>query len=291
MAGRLRVAERLARHTSLRVGGPADALALVDSTAELVRVLQSCEAHDEPTHVLGAGFNTLAPDEGLRAVVIRLSGLRTLARAGDGGLVAEAGASHASVSRFCADQGLAGLEFAAGIPGTVGGWIAMNAGVPGREMCDVIESVSLLPPGASRPREVSAPDLAFRYRALDLPPGSVVVAARFRLDPCPSDEIRERVRSLLTERRRRQPVDRLSCGSVFKNPPDDHAGRLIESAGLKGLRHGGAGISSLHANFIVNNGGATTADVLWLIDRARSEVASRFGIELEPEVRMLGVAP
>ncbi len=280
--------EPMSKHTSLRVGGPADALARPASRAELARVIALCREHKLPLHVLGAGFNTIVPDAGLRALVLRLSGLRTLERDDAGGVRAESGASHASVTRFCSEQGLSGLEFAVGIPGSVGGWLAMNAGIGSREMKDVVDRIELMDPATGHVQELDAEQIRFRYRALEVPAHSVLLAARFRLQPAEPEEIRAQMRQLLTRRRETQPIDQLSCGSVFKNPPGNTAGRLIESAGLKGQREGGAEISTVHANFIVNRGGATTADVLRLVDQARTQVLSQFGIQLEPEVRVLG---
>ena len=284
----MRFDEPLSKYTSLRVGGPADALAQPDSRASLVALVSLCQKREVPLLLLGAGFNTLVRDAGVRGVVLRLHAFRELAIRPEARLRAEAGVTHASACRFCAEHGLAGLEFAVGIPGTVGGWLAMNAGVPGREMKDAVERIERLDAETGEIRELDAAELRFRYRALDRPERTILLCATFALEPAEPAAIRERMRELLAERRASQPVDRLSCGSVFMNPPGDHAGRLIEAAGLKGAREGGAEISSLHANFIVNRDRASAADVLRLIDRARGEVARRFGIELETEVKIVG---
>jgi UDP-N-acetylmuramate dehydrogenase len=283
--------EPMAKYTSLRVGGPADALARPGSREELVALVALCRERGAAILPLGAGFNTLALDAGVRAVVVRLSGLRAIERLEGARLRAEAGATHASVCRRAADEGLAGLEFAVGIPGTVGGWLAMNAGIPEREMKDVVERVELLEPDAPGPREVEARELGFRYRALELPAGALILSATFALEPDEPERIRARMKAYLDARRDRQPVDQPSCGSVFENPPGDHAGRLIEAAGLKGEREGNARISTLHANFIVNLGGASAADVLRLIERTRDEVRRRTGVELRTEVKIRGEAP
>jgi UDP-N-acetylmuramate dehydrogenase len=280
--------EPMSKHTSLRVGGPAEALVLPESRAELREVLELCHKHELPVRILGAGFNTLVPDAGLRAAVVRLHGLRKLARSDDGRVLAEAGTSHSRVTRFCADEGLAGLEFAVGIPGTVGGWLAMNAGIAEREMRDVVECIEFLDPATGKCQEMRAEQLRFRYRALEVPADVVLLKARFHTEPSDPEEVRERMRSFLAERRETQPIDQLSCGSVFKNPPGDYAGRLIDAAGLKGSRVGGAEISTVHAGFIINRGSATATDVLQLMDQARAEVLQRFQIELEPEVRVWG---
>ena len=277
----------LSRFTSLRVGGAADALAAPPDRAALHRCLRACAEHRLPVTVLGGGFNTLVRDGGIEGVVLRLQPLRALRRDPQGDLVAEAGVSHATVTRHCVEQGLAGLEFAAGIPGSVGGWVAMNAGVPEREVKDVVRAVEVMDAeGASRCLPAEA--LAFAYRRSRLPEGAVVVAAAFRVHQSTREKVQSEVDRHLAKRARSQPLDVPSCGSVFKNPPGDFAGRLIEAAGLKGERVGGAEISEVHANVIVNRGGATARDVLALIDEARRRVRERTGVELEPEVRIVG---
>lgn len=277
----------LARYTSLRIGGPADALATPADRGELARTLRLCGELGLPVTVLGNGFNTLVRDGGVEGVVVRLQRLRALRRTPGGGLFAEAGVSHATLTRHCVDHGLAGLEFAAGIPGTVGGWVAMNAGVPEREVKDALLGVELMEAsGALRcvPRE----GLAFGYRSAGLPPGAIVVAASFAVREAGRQAVQDEVDRHLARRSRTQPLDIPSCGSVFKNPPGEFAGRLIEQAGLKGARVGGAEISPVHANFVVNRGGATGADVLALVELARTRVRERTGLELEPEVRIVG---
>lgn len=286
---RVRFGVSVARHTSLRVGGPADALATPESVDEVAALVALCAAHELPLHVLGGGFNTLLLDGGLAGVVLRTQKLRGLEVDRDHVLRAEAGVSHSQVTRLCLDRGLSGLEFAAGIPGSVGGWVAMNAGIPDREVGARVLDVEIATPSGRQ--TLGRADLRFVYRGVrGLPPGAVVVAARFELTPAPREALRAEVDRHLAHRRATQPIDQPSCGSVFKNPPGEHAGRLIELAGLKGLAHGGAQISSVHANFIVNTGGARAADVLALIERARDEVRARRGIELEPEVKIIGRA-
>jgi UDP-N-acetylmuramate dehydrogenase len=282
--GRLAPDEPLARHTSLRVGGPADAMLRVDTVGELEVLAQLCAAHATPLCVLGAGFNTLVRDGGIRGVVARLAGLRAIERRGTE-LWAEAGATHTQLTRFAAQAGLAGLEFGVGIPGTLGGWLAMNAGTREREVKDAVTRVEWL--AAGRRCEHPASALRFGYRRLERPEGAILLGARLALAPDDPAAIRARMRAQLEARRATQPVDQPSCGSVFKNPPGDFAGRLIEAAGLKGLRCGGAQISELHANFIVTSS-ARARDVLELIARARAEVAAQFGVQLETEVQILG---
>ena len=279
----------MARHTSLRVGGPVEALATPADRLELAALLSLCKRRGWPHLVVGAGFNTVVRDGGLEGVAIRLVHFRALETLPGPQVRAEAGVSHASLTGFCVKRGLSGLEFGAGIPGTVGGWLAMNAGIGIREMKDVVDSVELLVPGEDATRTLAAGDLEFRYRELrGTDPGAVLVSACFRVTASTPEAVQREIDTLLARRAATQPLDVPSCGSVFKNPAGDFAGRLIEQAGLKGEREGGAEISTTHANFIVNRGGARAADVIALIERVRRRVAEHTGIELETEVRILG---
>ncbi len=278
-----------ARFTSLRVGGPADAVATPPDRWALAALLRACARRRIPHTVLGNGFNTIVRDGGLDGVAIRLSAFRRLEERPGGFLRAEAGVTHTTLTRFCRERGLAGLEFGAGIPGTVGGWVAMNAGVPQREAKDVVREVEVLSPTGARRSHLGRRRLRFEYRALrGLAPGSVILSALLAVRPGGRDRVEAEIDRHLAKRAGSQPLDRPSCGSVFKNPRGDFAGRLIEAAGLKGARVGGAQISEVHANFIVNRGDATAADVLALIERARGEVARRSRVHLETEVRVLG---
>lgn len=279
----------MSRFTSLRVGGPADALATPASRNEMAQVLAVCAAHRLPHSVLGAGFNTLALDSGVEGVVIQMSGLRRLEERPGNRLRAEAGVSHAQITNFCCKRGLAGLEFGAGIPGTIGGWVAMNAGIPGREVKDVVREVEVMGPTGRRIQHLGRDALRFVYRGLrGLAPGSLLLSTLFEVAISRPAEVRAEVKRLLGKRAETQPLDIPTCGSVFRNPPGDFAGRLIESAGLKGRRIGGAQISPLHANFISNLGDATAADVRALMEEARSAVWTATGVRLVPEVQMLG---
>jgi UDP-N-acetylmuramate dehydrogenase len=279
----------LARHTSLRVGGPADALAWPSERAELAELLGICRRHRLPHTVLGAGFNTLVLDGGLPGVVVKLSKLRRLEERPGPALRAEAGVSHSQITRFCAARGFAGLEFGAGIPGTVGGWIAMNAGIPAREVGERVREIEVMSPTGRRRRHLARAGVHFAYRALrGLAPGSVIVSVLLSVTLSSPAAVKSEIETLLARRAATQPLDVPSCGSVFKNPPGDHAGRLIEAAGLKGWRAGGAEISPVHANFIANAGGASAADVLALIELAQRVVFEQTGIRLEPEVRIVG---
>ena len=279
----------LSRHVSLRVGGPAAAIAAPRHRDELSEILEICEVHEVPYRALGGGFNTLALDAGFDGVAIGMRGLRGLDLDGEC-LHAEAGTSHSQVTRLCIAQGRSGLEFAAGIPGTVGGWIAMNAGIAGREVEAVVRSIEWMAPGGF-PGRTDRADLEFSYRSLRLPvAGSIVTAAVFETHAAEPDAVRAEVDRLLAQRSATQPLDVPSCGSVFKNPAGRFAGQLLEAADLKGTRVGAAEISERHANFIVNRGGATASDVLRLIEQAREAVHRVHGVALETEVQILGRA-
>ena len=286
---RVRFGVPLSKLTSLRLGGPAEALATPADRAELARLLSLCAFHRIPHWVLGKGFNTLALDGGADGVAIQLSRFRRLEERPGGALRAEAGVSHGRLTRFCVERGLAGLEFGAGIPGTVGGWTAMNAGIGQREVKDAVLEIEVMSPTGTWVRHLSRESVRFTYRALrGLAPGSVVVSTLFGVTPSTPEAVRAVIDPQMVRRSATQPLELPSCGSVFKNPPGDFAGRLIEAAGLKGLRVGGAEISTVHANFIVNRGGARAVDVLALIDRARTAVREATGLTLETEVRIVG---
>ena len=279
----------MSRHTSLRIGGLADAVAAPANPVETAALLRECHRFGLPHTVLGNGFNTLVLDGGIEGVALLTNKLRRLEERPGGGLRAEAGVSHASLMRLCTQKGLSGLEFGAGIPGTVGGWIAMNAGIGSREAKDVVLEVEVVSPTGRKRSHLGRDALNFSYRSLrGLASGSVIVSALLAVELAEPDAVKREVKRLLAERAGSQPLDIPTCGSVFKNPAGDFAGRLIEAAGLKGAVHGGAQISTVHANFIANTGGAKAADVLALIQQAQRQVELRTGIRLQPEVRILG---
>jgi len=289
LGDRIRFDAPMARFTSLGVGGPADAVATPADREELAALLALARELRLRVRFLGRGFNTLVRDEGVDGIVVRLARFRRLEERPGGLLRAEAGVSHAQLTRFCTERGLSGLEFAAGIPGSVGGWLAMNAGIGVREMVDVVREIEVLSPTGRRRRPLAAARLRFRYRALRGPaPGSALVSALLAVAPAEPEVVRAEVERLLARRAATQPLDVPSCGSIFKNPPGEFAGRLIEMAGLKGERRGGAEISTVHANFIANRGGATAADVLALIELARERIRAASGIRLETEVHVVG---
>jgi UDP-N-acetylmuramate dehydrogenase len=289
LGDRIRFEVPMARHTSLQVGGPADALAMPTSREDLAVLLAICSTHGMPHQVIGSGFNTLVLDGGLDGVTIQLGKLRRIEERPGATVRAEAGVSHSQITRFCVDRGFAGLEFGAGIPGSAGGWVATNAGIPGREVRDRVREIEVMSPTGRSLRHMERRQLRFVYRALrGLAPGSLILSAIFGIALSTPAEVRAEVDRLLARRASSQPLDVPSCGSVFKNPPGDFAGRLIEAAGLKGHRIGAAQISPVHANFIANLGGASAADVLALIQTARTAVQQQTGIRLEPEVRIIG---
>jgi UDP-N-acetylmuramate dehydrogenase len=285
----------LAPFTTIGTGGKADLLLIVSSPAALVSALALVEAHDAPWVPLGAGSNFLVADEGFSGVVIKLDdsfafveGLPSSRALGSErvSVLVGAGVPLAKLAVLVAEAGLSGLEFACGIPGSVGGGIAMNAGAYGCCMADIVEEVDMA--SASGPRTVSTADMDWGYRTCSLPLQVMVTAIRFGLTPGNPEVILERQRDILRKRRSVQPQGVRTFGSTFKNPSGGAAGRLVEAAGLKGERRGGAEISRVHANFLVNLGNATTADVLALMSLMRAEVFRTSGVLLEPEVRLLG---
>lgn len=268
-----------------RVGGCADYLVEV-STLESLQAVMALT----PVTVLGNGSNTLIHDEGVRGVLLRLKG--ELANLAIDGTEAVAGAGMMlTVLLARLDRaGLAGAEPFAGVPGTVGGAVVMNAGTTLGEAKDLVRSVTLVMPGGES-QTWTAEQLSFAYRHATLPPGAVVATAELMLSKDEVTEKRQRRKELLQRRKQTQPLDLPSCGSTFTNPPGDYAGRLIEAVGLKGHRIGGASISSKHANFIVNHGESSAQDILDLIRLARTEVFKQTGILMEPEVRLMGPWP
>ncbi len=293
IAGReVRFDRPLRLYTTYRVGGAAAALVGARSLEVLRAVVRYAGMEGIPWLVVGKGSNLIFSDQGYDGLAIRLRG--GLAEVGgmeaEGELSAGGGATIRRVLDACRREGLGGLEFLAGIPGTAGGAVAVNAGAQGRETGDVIRRVELLTP-AGEVKTVFSDALAFSYRRCVLPEKSVVTRAFFAVRMEPPGDVEERIEGILKRRRKTQPVRFPSAGSVFRNPPGEAAGRLVEQAGLKGKRIGGAEISSLHANFIVNRGGATAEDILSLMALARREVRRRTGIELEPEIRVIGPDP
>ncbi len=287
----LRIAEDepMSRHTSFRIGGPARRMAFPASGAQLVLLLSFAQECGARPLVIGRGTNLLCPDAGLDRLVIETSGLARLEPgAAPDTILAEAGGSLARLGEFACQQGLSGLEFAHGIPGSVGGGVCMNAGAYGGEMKQVISSVSVLFPEEGI-RTLSGEEMAFGYRRSLLTdhPEAVVLHAVFHLPPGDPDTIRSHMRELMDRRRNSQPLEWPSAGSTFKRPEGYFAGTLIDQCGLKGLTVGGAQVSEKHAGFVINRGGATCADVEKLIAQIQRQVLDRAGVTLEPEVKII----
>lgn len=281
--------EPMARHTSFRVGGPAKRMAFPEKGEQLVLLLSMARECGARPLVIGNGTNLLAPDKGLDRLVIETSGLSRL-EAGEepGSLVAESGVSLARLADFACKQGLTGLEFAHGIPGTVGGGICMNAGAYGGELKQVVSGASVLLPEEGV-RFLTGEELAFGYRRSFLTeyPESVVLYAEFRLSAGDPEVIRETQRSLMSRRKASQPLEWPSAGSTFKRPEGHFAGTLIDQCGLKGRAVGGAQVSEKHAGFVINRGGATCADIKELIRQVQETVWEKTGVRLEPEVKLV----
>ncbi len=278
----------LGRLTTLGCGGAAAFLIDADSSSHLAALLAVTARRGIPTSIIGLGSNLLVADSGWDGLAIRLSGALKLCKAiGGGRLECGGGASLPRAASTAAEAGMSGLEPLAGIPGTVGGAVAMNAGAWGTSIGDLIAEAEICLPGECR--IIAATDLEFSYRDCRLPAGAVISRAILSMRPGEPDEIFAGMEGYRRRRRETQPVGERTCGSVFRNPEDGmSAGELLDRAGCKGLRRGGASVSLAHANFIVNNGGASAADVIGLMDECRARVHEKFGITLEPEVRMLG---
>ncbi|MEA2629071.1 MAG: UDP-N-acetylmuramate dehydrogenase [Chloroflexota bacterium] len=282
--------EPLASRTSFGIGGPADFFVELGRVEAIENVLTGAHERGIPYLLLGAGTNLLIADAGVEGLVVRVV---TREHHVEGTKVrAAAGLKMMRLARIAADAGLRGFEFAIGVPGTVGGAVYQNAGCWGKELSEVLVEACGFMPGAGAQRKWSPADLKLGYRTSALRDGALkgalVVDATIQLHRGDGEEAKTLMAKLTRERSETQPIKTKNCGSVFKNPTGDSAGRLVQAAGLKGMREGAAVISELHGNFIVNEGGATAADVARLIERARTEVKRRFNIEIEPEVEMVG---
>jgi len=282
----------MTHHTTLRVGGNADVLCKAQRLDDLCRILPWLVREEIPYLVIGRGSNLLVGDGGIRGVVILLSGAFGRIEGREQGpdesdILAGAGLSIADLLIWCRRRGLTGLEFLAGIPGTVGGAVAMNAGAFGNEIGAWVREVRFVDPQGEI-QVIDRSRLTFSYRALRLEKGIVIAQVGFRMKQTTEKRVLERISACLKRRKASQPLEYSSAGSVFKNPANDYAGRLIEEAGLKGKRIGGAMISDKHANFIINTGGATAADIFSLIHTAKEAVSRTSGIELKMEIRVVG---
>jgi len=280
--------EPLSKHTTWKIGGPADALIVPANEEELEAVLRLCAVHGVPWCVLGRGSNTLVSDKGVRGAVIKLGGGFDELRFDGETVVAGASYSFIKLSVMAGKEGLTGLEYAGGIPGSVGGAVYMNAGAHGSDISRILQSASIVWEDGSR-EVLGNAEMKFSYRHSILQERrGIVTRAEFRLAQGDRKEIAAALATYKDRRRRTQPLQMACAGSVFRNPPNDHAARLIEAAGLKGLREGAAEVSQMHANFIVNHGGAKAEDVLTLIGKVQQIVKQTYGITLVTEVLMMG---
>ena len=285
-ASRAQYNEPMSRHTSWRVGGPADLYFTptgVDDVADFLRSLQP----DAPVLWIGLGSNLLVRDGGIRGAVVATHGVfDELRRLGEDEVWCDSGVACAKLAKQCIKWGLGPAEFFAGIPGTLGGALAMNAGAFGGETWRHVISVKAIDRNGVC-HERTAHEYQVSYRHVRGPANEFFLGARLKFEPRPGVS-NEDIRLLLARRKASQPIGEWSCGSVFTNPPGDHAARLIDTAGLKGHRIGGARVSEMHANFIVNDGTASAADIEQLIEFVQRTVAEKFGMKLNPEVRIVG---
>lgn len=283
----LKFQESMAKHTSFRIGGDAEVMAFPKSREELAEILNVSALLDEKPAILGAGTNVLAPDAGMKGIVICLKDcMDGMEQIDDTHIRVMAGVTMTRAAVFAANLGLSGLEFAHGIPGTVGGGVYMNAGAYGGEICQVAEEVEVMDADGNI-RTVTNHDMRFSYRHSALEEsGEIVICTVFRLTPKDPNEIRATMKELMGKRSASQPLDMPSAGSAFKRPVGGYAAALIDQAGLRGFTVGGAAISTKHAGFAVNLGGATASDVKALLQQVSDIVFEKSGIRLEPEVRI-----
>jgi UDP-N-acetylmuramate dehydrogenase len=279
--------EPLKRYTAWKIGGPADALLEPGNTDELIEAIKKAREHGIPVTVLGGGTNVLVRDGGIRGLTIRLAKSLKGVEIEGVRVVADAGALYPVLANTTAGRGLGGLEFATGIPGTVGGAVYMNAGAYGSETTEVLDWADVYQDGAVVRMENADLALSYRRSILHDHPDWVVLRAGYTLAPGDPGELRARIKEFRTQRMDGSP-NRPSCGSTFKRPPGDFPGRVIEAAGLKGTRVGQVEVSPVHANYFVNLGGATAREALELMALVREKVREKLGVELEPEVRVLG---
>ena len=288
--------EPMSRHTSFRIGGPAEAVVFPENEAELSQIIKLARVNKVPLFMLGEGSNLLVRDKGIRGIVVSLSSkqagdcFRSIVQIKEEAnlvyLYAGAGVSLATLLQYTAQKGLSGIEFAAGIPGSVGGAVIMNAGSYGKEMKDILDSVRIID-RSGNVSDISAKALSLHYRSAHIP-GVAVAGAVLRLKKGDRVKIAETIKANLLKKKETQSVGKPNAGSVFKNPEGMKAWKLIDSVGLRGTSAGKAAVSERHANFIVNNGGANAGDVLSLIRRIGSKVEKETGVTLELEVKIVG---
>jgi UDP-N-acetylmuramate dehydrogenase len=281
--------EPLRRYTAWKIGGPADALLEPLGAGELIEAVETAREHHVPVTILGGGTNVLILDGGIRGLTIRLARALTDVTIDRASVVADAGVLYPVLANTTAGRGLAGLEFASGVPGTVGGAVYMNAGAYSSDTSEVLSWADVYKPETGAMVRVPNAGLGLSYRrsALHEHPDWVVLRAAYELESGEPGELKARIKEMRTQRMNGSP-NRPSCGSTFKRPEGDYPGRVIEAAGLKGTRVGQIEVSPVHANYFVNHGGGTARDALKLIEHVRETVFERLGIELELEVKILG---
>ena len=286
----LKQGEPMCRHTTFQIGGPVAVMAFPNSPEQVGEILKIARRYEITPMILGAGSNILAPDEGLDTVVIELrTAMNRVEERSKGEFEAQAGAAMARLATFAMERGYTGLEFAHGIPGTVGGGVYMNAGAYGGEMCQVVTGVTAMD-RAGNLLDIPADKLDLSYRhSRFMNEDLVFLSVRVKLEKGDREEIRAKMAELMTRRRTSQPLELPSAGSTFKRPATGYAAAMIEAAGLKGLRVGDAQVSEKHAGFVVNRGRATCKDVLRLMEQVQDRVEQDTGVRLEPEVRILEV--
>lgn len=291
ISGELLFDESAGRHTSIGVGGEIDLLLFPEDQRELMNVIEYLRKRQIPFLPVGNWTNLIVRDGGFRGALVSLARLRSVTHRDEGDgrllLLAEAGCPLSELVNLAMREALTGMEFCAGIPGSVGGAIRMNAGAYGGEIKDIVESVQLLD-ASGVVRTARREELPFAYRTLDLPVETIIIGAAIRLRRGETEKIAGRVREIIGMRKQKHPLEFRNAGSVFKNPPDCPAGRLIEEAGLKGIRIGDAQVPEKHANFIVNRGNATAAEILRLAALVQQRVFEKTGRTLDTEVKIIG---
>lgn len=280
--------EPMSRHTTFKIGGPAKIFITPKNEQQAAAAIEACRELEKEFFVLGNGSNLLVSDNGFSGAVISLSQKMCGMSREENCITAQAGENLASVCRFAANEGLGGLEFAFGIPGSIGGAVYMNAGAYGGELKDAVVSVrALFPDGEIRDIPAKQADFGYRHSAFEQN-GAVILSAKFSLTPDKSGDIEARMRDIIERRRQKQPLEWPSAGSAFKRPENGFAAAMIDECGLKGYTIGGAQVSEKHAGFIINRGGATCEDVKALLEHVRETVYGKTGVMLQPEIKQLG---
>ncbi len=280
--------EAMAGHTTFRIGGPADCFVKIETENQLVNALTLFRKNKVPYYIIGNGSNLLVGDTGCRGVVLQIADKMNQIQVNGEEIIADAGVTMSRVARTAWEHGLEGLEFASGIPGTIGGGVVMNAGAYGGEMCQVVTSVRIID-DRGQVQEIPVDEMAFGYRTSIIKKNPyVVTAVKFKLQKGDKDQIKARMDDFAARRREKQPLEYPSAGSTFKRPEGHFAGKLIMDADLAGLQVGGAQVSKKHCGFVINTGNATAEDVRTLICQVQEAVKNRFDVDLEPEVIFLG---